>query len=225
VLAYYQRQNYSITLNPESIPEPKRGQKRTLDRAVFFQSYPNEFENELFASLGDVAKKIYLGTCCEGMFRTNKPNNAALTNAEYIPLNRVNSYQLRVVNEQFVYVVSHCGAFGNDAEMNRYLIDYWKSQGYNAAYCQGTQWNGRKQKKNSAAPTDVASTEVSSTDVPATDVQFVLDADDSPLPVLLEQIQRLQSQHPQSQFAVYLQSPRIHERTALKDLSVQVIAK
>jgi hypothetical protein len=173
---------------------------------VFFQSYPNEFSDELFEPLGHIAKKIYLGTCCEGMFRTNKLNHTSLTNTEYIPLNRANPYQLRVVNEQFVYIVSQYGAFGNDAAMNRYFLDYWQSQGYNAAL-----WNGQEQRKQtSAAPTNV---------------QFVLDADDSPLTVLIEQIQRLQLQHPKSQFAVYLQSPRIHERKALRDLGVQVIAK
>ncbi|MDR3183200.1 MAG: hypothetical protein LBT89_09840 [Planctomycetaceae bacterium] len=190
-LAEYQRRGTAAVLLTEADAIPAI----LPDECLFFQSYPNEFSPELLDTLRDVPKKFYLGTCCEGMFRTSKPP-VTLENWQYVH----GIAHFDAAPEQTtdaVYVVSHFGALGNDAAMNRYLADDWQSLGYRLV----------RQILPESPP-----------------VLLVAAADDSPFPVILESIQSLKAMFADNDYAVYINSPRIAEKTELGKLGVRVIS-
>jgi hypothetical protein len=190
-LAEYQRKGNAAVLLTEADVIPAA----LPDECLFFQSYPNEFSQKLLETLRNVPKRFYLGTCCEGMFRTGKPP-AMLENRQYV--HRITPFD--AVSDQTadaVYVVSHFGPLGNDAAMNRYLADYWQSLGYRIV----------RRILPKSPP-----------------VLLVAAADDSPFSVILESIQSLKAKFADNDYAVCINSPRIAEKTELGKLGVRVIS-
>ncbi|GHT23097.1 hypothetical protein FACS189419_06590 [Planctomycetales bacterium] len=169
------------------------------ERAVFFQSYPGEFSTQLVQSLGNVPKQFFLGTCCEGMFRTSKITVKELyTNFQYIH----NISDEPEITAQHVLVVSAFGPFGNDAARGQFLVDEWSAKGYNTSLMTSVE-----------------------EPLPVPSPLFVLDADDSPFETVLETVTHLQTKYPGNAFLIYIQSPRIHEKRALTERGVITRAK
>ncbi|GHT11674.1 hypothetical protein FACS1894170_05560 [Planctomycetales bacterium] len=205
MLAEYQRSGMSVVLLNET---DTFGSETALPfgECLFFQSYPYEFSETLLTRCTSMPCRFYLGAGCEGMFRTSKvPATLKQQTANWQYVHEIQGLKnggiyAKIANGSLskVYIVKKSGPFGNDSARNRYLAEYWQSQGCGII------------------------TEVTPK---MSAVLMVADADDSPLRSISAYFSSLYCRFADNEFAVYINSPRINEINAFGFERVIVIDK
>ncbi|MDR0391193.1 MAG: hypothetical protein LBH59_04760 [Planctomycetaceae bacterium] len=94
-------------------------------------------------------------------------------------------------------IISNEGALGNDCAMNKYLADYATSLGYNCVYNHHNLCYSPK--------------------------LVLIDTDDSGFAGIIESVQRFRCMFADSEFNVYINSPRFNEIAELKSIGVDVV--
>ena len=211
----------------------------TADLFIFFQSYPDEFGESFLYTI----KKhfplapviIILGTCVEGEMRTGYPLIGGLRlywhqwNDYYkIEFNRffqrrssilslpptsnddeINLFHIQKSSDKKMQpltqhekkqclIIFHEGPFGNDSVMNQLLADMHQEKNYSLHF-------DRDDINNSFSGTVLA------------------DVDDSPFPKILKAVQRLRHDYADAKIKLYINSPRINEKTELQKIGADEI--
>ncbi|MCL2004671.1 MAG: hypothetical protein FWG73_00765 [Planctomycetaceae bacterium] len=222
-------------------PQLNPSSAQIADFFLFFQSYPYEFlPSELTQLRRDnpLAPFFFvLGACCEGMQRTASPPDSpfyvyahawSTQDAEQIRLFLTDQRSLfslpltagadevalcritcgiacdapkRVGDAANCLILTHFGPFGNDAAMNLLLADEHRHLGYEPVF-------------SGEMPPDAFSGII------------LADADNSPAEKILDSIQRLRCRLADNDFTVYIDSPRIDEKSAYVQAgATRVLAK
>jgi hypothetical protein len=218
-------------VNPSSLDEP-------ADFVLFFQSYPHEFVDlSLIRQCNPFVSFFFvLGTCCEGMLRTAGPlefpfycyaHGWSDKEIEQIRLFLTDQYSLFSLpptaegdeiaqwlnpvspsplpaevgtTEKKCLILTHFGPFGNDSAMNQLIADKQRRLGFEPQFL---------------LPPAACRL-----------LPILADADNSPREKILETIQRIRQQFADNEFTVYVDSPRIDEKSDyIKAGVTRVLAK
>ncbi|MDR0610107.1 MAG: hypothetical protein LBG58_08360 [Planctomycetaceae bacterium] len=213
--------------------------------SILFQSYPGEFSqsvvDELIIAEPFSPVLLFLGSALEGESRTGhplvgcfrfyvhqwsgeyrhqlflywsgKPSFFTLPrtveNDEIAIFHAVSaSYAVNVRSNEDIpssrnaLIVSRLGTLGNDWAMNQFLAVFYRQQGFETEFLNWRVFS------------------------PLFDGLIIADTDDSPFPQILESVQRLRCGFADSKITVYINSPRINEKSDLRDSGVdEIISK